>query len=542
MKIDLSGFMPDKGAISGLASNINMRDVIEKVSENYVEQIESEASIIENNLQKGSLLYNLWEMLSNTNDIINNDILISLKQKQVSISAPEYIAAYITQDAPIIDFSIYDIVTATHQYVNLKGFRSVSEGFLEDNGIISISPKSFIIHNNGNIDLSQSNTVKSATIRGTEESSVISSNKLSVEHFICVAEDVIIFQIYNEEFLFIITSEIISGPIIFTSSQGNTLEIELFNDIHFNDLIDELNNAFGLNNQVIVQLYENDNLESIIKRINYVSNETGVNAYALRVADNDFNLIIKSNEAGYAFSMYSPLLMTNFEVQDTRKASLVVDSNVVVSSGNELELSTGAIFVTLLKDSLPNKNINLKIEVDKENIYNSLLSLAKSYNEFLDFFVVQTERDYFGNWKETAILRNSNALSLTKSKLSSVFTRTFSGFTLVDFGILFDSKSHLYIDKMKLYTALKEETNYSILENIVKEIAKVIKAVTSYNGVIKTELNQLSSNNSLHTKKIDEIKRRLDGIRQETYKKFSQLEATVANSNYIMKMLEDQMR
>ncbi|MBQ4875516.1 MAG: flagellar filament capping protein FliD [Rickettsiaceae bacterium H1] len=538
MKIDFSGFVPSKNIISGIASNLDVEQAIKTSSESYIKSMKNEADIIDNNLEKISALNNLKQSIDNLRNNITREVLPALSKKNITIDNPGYITAEITQRAKTGNFTISDVKTALPQQLKITKLQSITDPLSDygfDTGIINIAPKSLIKKNGENLVLAPSDNIKKATITKA-------GHVFSIEKFTMNSPESIDIIIDNEKFFLDSPPDYFSQEINFISLEGNILTITIDQGFSIDRSSEILSNAFGIKKGTDIEIKPNDNLQDFVDKINNFSMEIKANAYVLQNAENKLSLIIKSNELGKEFVIYNSALLPEFTMEQSTEASLNFDGNYVKSNENNIELIKNEIFLHLVNDLPTDRKIKVSINLDIENIKNSLSRFVDFYNELFLFIDKQIEYDAYGKQTDKAILRDSNALNIIKNRIKTALIRKIDNKTLMDFGILINHKSQLYIDESKFNRASKNQNNFISFTEIMNNLIKITEEITGYNGTITKELAEITRNNESHANKIENLERKAIDTQAETYKKFTELEAKVANANYIIKLLEDQIR
>lgn len=542
MKIDLAGFVPNRSLTSGLASNIDVDHVLEKASKGYIEQIQEGAAVVEGNLHKVYALYSLRKMMSNLYIGAESEVIDSLWHRRVNIDNEDYIMASISPDAEVIDLTISEVKLAQPQYITVKSFANTDESVTNKDGFstgsMNIHHKSYIKKIGDAISLVDGQQIIEAKL-----SADFIDSRLPIEPFSLIATNSISVNISGEKFLAENLPTDIAENLTFISAKNHTLELTIGSAFSLSNATNVLNDVFGIDTGVNVKIEPGDSLQVILDKFNTAGKKINVSAYILRAADNQFNLIIKSDRMGLAneFVIQNSVLPDHV-VTPAQDSSLMVDNHTINASSNEVEILVGSLLIYIMKDSPVGQKIKLKIEPDIELMRRSVERFVQNYNDVLQFINEQTERDVHGNFKETATLGNSTAIDLIKSKLSYVLSKEVSGVTLVDFGIFFDSDSNLYIDDSRLIRALKSDDNRDKLKIIIENISKAVRNTLNYDGEISKEIDHIVRINEVQANKIDNVKKNLRSTQESLYKQFSNLEAKALHANYAMKMLEDQMR
>lgn len=203
-------------------------------------------------------------------------------------------------------------------------------------------------------------------------------------------------------------------------------------------------NALGTN--VDIELESGDNLNDIVQKINSQKTDSGVEASVLKVADNDYRLLLKSVNTGtaYAYTMtddgsgvFAEVGFTSVETADD--ATFTVDGIGITRSSNSVNDVLDNVTINLKQVTPALTEVTASISADTETIYNGILNFVDAYNEFKLFSANQNARDSSGAPLETAILAANPTLRTILDRLQTGVTGSINGLTdyndLSDVGI-----------------------------------------------------------------------------------------------------------
>lgn len=232
-----------------------------------------------------------------------------------------------------------------------------------------------------------------------------------------------------------------------------------------------------------VTLNQGDNLIEIASKINALKDQANVSAEIIKVADNDFRLVMQSTKTGVANA---------YTIDDTTSDvfSSTVSFNPVLTAGDATIMLNGVMVTrpsNTISDVIPNVTFNLYqitppgtfLKVDVENnveaAANKIEEFVNAYAEFKKFSAIQQEQDENGNFVATAILGRDLTLSNTISSLSNEISKIVPGIAsgqksrLSEIGVSFidipkdavaktpDIVNSLAIDKNALISALEQD-------------------------------------------------------------------------------------
>lgn len=214
--------------------------------------------------------------------------------------------------------------------------------------------------------------------------------------------------------------------------------------------IDDSSNAL----LATINVESGDTLEDVRNKINAVNGTTGVSAYILQVADNDFRLVLESDETGLsnAFNLdftadaaVNTALGTITTAQAADDASFTLnglaftrESNIVTDVIDDITLS--------LFEATPDfgggspTTITAEITQNDDLIISAVEQFVTNYNNYRTFIAEQTERDADGAYVDTAVLSRNNTLNSIVRQIDAEVSRTIDGLTespreLEDLGI-----------------------------------------------------------------------------------------------------------
>ncbi|MCC7259552.1 MAG: flagellar filament capping protein FliD [Alphaproteobacteria bacterium] len=206
-------------------------------------------------------------------------------------------------------------------------------------------------------------------------------------------------------------------------------------------------NALGTN--VDIELEENDSLNDIAQKINSQKATSGVEASVLKVADNDYRLLLTSVNTGTAYAytltddgsgVYNEIGFSSVEGADN--ATLTVDGVPITRSSNAIDDIFDNVTLTLKQPTPALTELTTNVVQDTETIYNGILNFIDAYNSFKLFYANQNARDSSGAPLETAVLSSNPALRTILERLQNVLSSAVDGLDedfddLSDIGITF---------------------------------------------------------------------------------------------------------
>lgn len=236
-------------------------------------------------------------------------------------------------------------------------------------------------------------------------------------------------------------------------------------------------NALGTN--VNISIEQGDSLNDIAQKINSQKASSGVEASILKVADNDYRLMLTSVNTGtaYAYSIvddgsgvYNEVGFSSVEVADN--ATLTVDGVPITRSSNSIDDIFDNVTLTLKQPTPALTELTTSVVQDTETIYNGILNFVDAYNSVKLFNANQNARDSSGSPLETAVLASNPTLRTVMERLQNVLSGAVDGLDedfddLSDIGITFSdfegdeenaaTRNILLVDTEKLQNALSSD-------------------------------------------------------------------------------------
>lgn len=244
--------------------------------------------------------------------------------------------------------------------------------------------------------------------------------------------------------------------------------------------------SFKLNN-IDITLQEGNNLTDVVEQINSHEDETGVRATIVRVADNDYRIMLRSKNTGIdnIFTIQDNDavfgLVNKTVTQAAQNADFSINGMGFVNNSNSINDIMGMNF-ELLQPT--NNSMSFQISVDTNSIKEQITQFTQAYNKFLAFIdnqnnltMVDDPNDPRFNqyvYADDAHLHRDPSLTYIEttmrdellrniSEFSSNFTNLYSigidlkldiGDNGADSGVV-TTRKYLYIDEVKLDHALK---------------------------------------------------------------------------------------
>jgi flagellar hook-associated protein 2 len=226
-----------------------------------------------------------------------------------------------------------------------------------------------------------------------------------------------------------------------------------------------------------IGIADGDTLNEVVSKINAAKNLSGVEAVAVKVADGQYRLSLKSTETG-SDQNYVPTaaIFSNvgFAISDTALDAVVeFDGTTVTRHSNNIDDIVDGITFNLLQPTPPATNLEIEIKADTELAKTGITNFVNAYNEFRLFASTQTQVGDDGKPLEDSVLSSNPTLTLTRSRIDAEIASIVGGITagdpsrLSDLGITFAdfpgddtnpfTRNILVIDEDKLDSVLSSD-------------------------------------------------------------------------------------
>ena len=223
-----------------------------------------------------------------------------------------------------------------------------------------------------------------------------------------------------------------------------------------------------------VTLNNGDTLNQVVNKINAVKDTSGIEAVAIKVADGQYRLSLKSLKTG-ADQNYTPTAATfsnvGFAISNTAlDASVNFDGTTITRHTNSLDDVVTGITFNLLQTTPAGTDVKVAIKPDAALVKQGISNFVNAYNELRFFAARQTETDDSGKPLDTALLYNNSTLALSRTQIETEITGIVKGITagdpsrLSDLGITLadspkddknpETKNILVVDEAKLDSAI----------------------------------------------------------------------------------------
>ncbi|WP_020592198.1 flagellar filament capping protein FliD [Kiloniella laminariae] len=211
-------------------------------------------------------------------------------------------------------------------------------------------------------------------------------------------------------------------------------------------------------------------LNDIAEAINGVKADTGVRASVIKVADNDFRLIMTAEETGKAITLSgsSGEFLTAYgdgavlsELQAAKLARIKVDgiATVIERTKNDISDVITGVTLQLYKADVGN-NIKVEIQSNLGGVKEKIADFVNAYNAIKDVLIEQRNYDPASASSSKPPLFGDDILRTLETSLSSIISGGAIGTADANFsslavlGITLDDNSKLTIDDKKLDAVL----------------------------------------------------------------------------------------
>lgn len=181
-----------------------------------------------------------------------------------------------------------------------------------------------------------------------------------------------------------------------------------------------------------ITLTAGDTLDEVVAKINAASDDSKIEATAIKVSNGNYRISFQSTETGaamdYNIAALNPgIFNVAFAINQVPiDASLTLDGTPITRASNSIDdLIQGVTFD--LKQNTSGNSLAVDIETDQELAKTGIINFVDAYNALKLFAARQKEVGDDGKPVDTAILSNDSTLNLTLSKLTSEMTAIVDG-------------------------------------------------------------------------------------------------------------------
>ena len=197
--------------------------------------------------------------------------------------------------------------------------------------------------------------------------------------------------------------------------------------------------------------------------INAEVETTGVRASVLRVADNDYRLVMTAEETGKAIALTDASGITGgfqtTELQAAQQAQFSIDGVDIVRDSNQIDDLAGGMTINLFKAE-PGTTVTVSVEPALGEIKEQVGAFVEAYNTFREFFDNQSALSATGEVGEEALLYGDRTLRDVMQDLTGLAGGGVEGLdadaisSLRGIGITLNESNMLEVDDGKLDNAL----------------------------------------------------------------------------------------
>lgn len=208
--------------------------------------------------------------------------------------------------------------------------------------------------------------------------------------------------------------------------------------------------------------------------IDAASGTTGVQASVLKVADNDYRLVLTAVETGKAIQLAHvsgdnvPDLVglttgggtgIKNELQAAQTARITIDGVAIERSSNVIDDAVDGVTINLFKAD-PATTVTVEVQRSAASVREKITAFVEAWNAFRDFLDTHRQVSDTGEVAEEAVLFGDATLRQVAGILGSELVREVPGLppgslsSLAAIGISLDSSNRLVVDDRKLDDAL----------------------------------------------------------------------------------------
>ena len=237
-------------------------------------------------------------------------------------------------------------------------------------------------------------------------------------------------------------------------------------------------------NGTAIELEDGDSLNQVITKVNAASDDSGVQASFIRVADGEFRISFASIDTGldtnYDIVSANPTtLNTTFAIEtDGQDAQVTIDGTEVTRETNNFSDVIDGLTFSVSNETPAGEELRVDIEPDTELTKQGILNFVESYNAIRIYTAQQNELGDDGQPTESSILAGDSTLRLITARINAELANQVDGLgdfsRLSDLGITFNdfpgdadtpfTRNILTLNEEQLDSALA--TNYDGVRDI----------------------------------------------------------------------------
>lgn len=239
-------------------------------------------------------------------------------------------------------------------------------------------------------------------------------------------------------------------------------------------------------NGTTITLTAGDTLGQVVSKINAVSEESGIEATAVKISDGNYRISFQSTSTGsdMNYDISTPnagIFNVAFAYsQDAVDSSMTLNGTTVTRSTNSVDDLIDGLTFDLKQASPLGTTLSVDIEADAELAKTGIMNFVDAYNALKLYASRQQELGDDGKPVDTAVLANDSTLRLSMSRLTTEMSSIVEGLSasnlnrLADIGITFSdypgddtspfTRNILTVDEEKLTSSLT--SNYDDVRQI----------------------------------------------------------------------------
>lgn len=228
-----------------------------------------------------------------------------------------------------------------------------------------------------------------------------------------------------------------------------------------------------------ITLSSGDSLGQVIAKINAKSDQSKVQATAIKVSNGNYQISFKSTETGANMNYNITALnagVMNVGIgysQTAVNSSITIDGTTVTRSSNSIDDVIDGVTFDLVAQTPVATTLEMDIIADTDLAKQGIMNFVDAYNALRLFVSRQSELGSDGKPTEDAVLANDNTMQLTMSRINAEMADVVEGVTsgdparLSDLGITYDdfagddtnpfTRNILVVDEDKLNSALQSD-------------------------------------------------------------------------------------
>ena len=214
-------------------------------------------------------------------------------------------------------------------------------------------------------------------------------------------------------------------------------------------------------------------LDEIAEAVNNASETTGVKASVIKIADDEYQLLLSATETGLDIvtstvsgsDVMASLGVTDSSgafgnvLQSVQDAIVSVDGIEITRDSNDIDDILEGVTFHLYAATPADTSITVEVGTDLSSVKEAIQALVDAYNAYREFAYTQQQVTTSGTAADDALLFGDGTLRAANSRISDALNTMIDKLSIADIGLSFDATNQLVLDEEVLDDALLEDVD-----------------------------------------------------------------------------------